>query len=288
MSDQDKQRVPSSSYMMDAENVAEMARLIRNARALSQLIGLAPAEIALAERHRLLDIACGPGAWVLEVAERFPTAHVTGIDISEPMLAYATLTAQQQQLSQVQFQQMDATRPLDFADASFDFIHARLIEGFLTTEGWSALLAECVRLLRPGGVLCTVEVDNMGSNTSPALTRYNSLFIQAMRQAGKCFTASGDALGILAVQARLLQQAGLRNVHSRAHVLNYSVGMPMYQTGYENFATMMHLLQPLLLHFHLATQEELAQLTAQALEEMSEPTFCGVMLFQSVWGEKPA
>lgn len=287
MSNQGDQRFTPSGYMMDAENVAEMARLIRNAREVSQTLGLCPSEITLADKQNILDIACGPGEWVLEVAGRFPATRVTGIDISQNMITYARLTAQDQQLWNAQFGIMDATQPLDLPADTFDLIHARLIEGFLSTANWATLLADCFRLLRPGGVICTVEIDNMGSNTSPALTHYNTLFVEALRRAGKCFTASGDATGIIAVQARLLQEAGFVAIQSRAHVFDFSTGMPAHKTVYENFSTMLHLLQPLILHFDLATPGDLVRLREQALEEMRAETFCGVMIMQSVWGEKP-
>jgi ubiquinone/menaquinone biosynthesis C-methylase UbiE len=284
MSNQDNLQ---SGYMMDAENVAEMARLIRNAREISQTIGLCPKEITLADKQTILDIACGPGEWAIEIAHLLPTSRIMGIDISQIMTRYAHLTAQDQQLLNTQFRIMDATQPLDFPDSSFDLIHARLIEGFLSRDDWPKLLADCFRLLRPGGVICTVEIDNMGSNTSPALTHYNTLFVEALRRAGKSFTTSGDATGVLAVQARLLQNAGFTTIHSQAHSFNYSTGMPAHKTVYENFATMLQLLQPLITHCKLATTEDLRRLRTLALEEMSAETFCGVMILQSVWGEKP-
>ena len=53
------------------------------------------AHLVLREAHpapgeRVLDVGCGPGATTLPYAAAVgPTGHVTGIDISEPMLAVA-------------------------------------------------------------------------------------------------------------------------------------------------------------------------------------------------------
>ena len=51
---------PTSGYVVDAENVAEMARLRRQARMLSEHLGLYPQQLALAQRSHILDIGCGP------------------------------------------------------------------------------------------------------------------------------------------------------------------------------------------------------------------------------------
>jgi tRNA G46 methylase TrmB len=63
-----------SSYQVDAENIAEMARLIRQARLLGTHLGLFPNKLDLTHSSSLLDIGCGPGEWVLEIAQRFPAS----------------------------------------------------------------------------------------------------------------------------------------------------------------------------------------------------------------------
>ncbi|WP_165423070.1 hypothetical protein [Ktedonosporobacter rubrisoli] len=50
----------SSSYVTDAENMAEMARLIKQARQVTQCMGLLPQEIP--EPTSVLDLGCGPGS----------------------------------------------------------------------------------------------------------------------------------------------------------------------------------------------------------------------------------
>src|ERR1700730_10707165 len=70
---------PTSGYVVDAENVAEMARLRRQAQMLSEHLGLYPQQLALAQRSHILDIGCGPGEWALEIAQRFPGSRITGM-----------------------------------------------------------------------------------------------------------------------------------------------------------------------------------------------------------------
>lgn len=277
---------PSSGYQVDAENAAEMARLTRQARMLSAYLGLIPDTLNPRQAHAILDIGCGPGEWVLEIARRYPTSQVTGIDISERMTAYARYCAQEQYLSNARFQVMDARQPLAFPDASFDIVHARFITGFLSVTTWPLLLRECFRILRPGGCFSTTEFESLGITTSLSLTLYNSLIVQAGRKAGQCFAPAGDQYGVTAVQHRLLQEAGFQQIQQQAHVINYSASMPAHQAMYDNFSTFMKLIQPFLVRQGVTTQEEIEILYARALEEMEAETFCAVAFFQRAWGAK--
>lgn len=276
-----------SSYFIDAENAAEMARLSRQAKLQSERLGLFPEELDLERKSAILDIACGSGEWALEVAQKFPDKQITGVDISELMTSYARYMAESRSLANVHFQVMDVRQPLIFDDASFDIVNARLITGFLTTTMWPVLLKECFRLLRPGGIMCSTEIDNLGVTTSPALARYNHLFLQTMRKAGQCFTSEGDQIGITAVQAKLLADADFQHIQHQAFSINFSAGVPGHEAVYDNLKTFMKLLQPFIVRYGLATQQEIEGLYERALYEMEAEDFCSVAFFQRVWGEKP-
>jgi len=279
---------PATGYVVDAENVAEMARLIRQARTLSEHFGLLPESIAPSPGERILDIGCGSGEWALAMAERFPDSRITGIDISERMIAYARYVAHDRGIVNIQFEVMDACQPVAFSDASFDMINTRFIVGFMSTVLWPRLLRECFRLLRPGGPFCSCEPESLGTTTSLSLAQYNLVITQAMRKAGKCFSPSGEQLGITAVQHRLLQEAGFQHLRQEALGINYSIGMPAHLAMVENFQTFLKLLQPLIVRNGLATQEYIEILYARTLEEMQVDDFCAMAFFQRVWGNKPA
>lgn len=276
-----------SQYPIEAENVAEMARLSKQARLLNEHLGLVPSPLSLSQFPSMLDLGCGPGDWVVQVAQSSPASHVVGVDLSKLMIAYAQYCAHTQSLSNTYFLPMDARQPLSFSDASFHLIHARLITLFLSTITWPQLLQECFRLLHPGGVLCNTEIDSIGITTSPAITRTSALYTQALRQAGQCFISEGPSFGIVAVQARLFAQAGFQNIRQQAAVLNFSRGMPAHQPWCENFRAALKLIQPFLVSSGVTTQEELDLLYQRALDEMEREDFCAVVFFQTTWGDKP-
>jgi SAM-dependent methyltransferase len=74
------------------------------------------------EKGILLDIACGPGGWALEMALAYPSIQVTGIDISPGMIDYANAQAHASGLDNVKFQVATITDPLTFPDDTFDLI----------------------------------------------------------------------------------------------------------------------------------------------------------------------
>jgi SAM-dependent methyltransferase len=125
-----------TTYLNDPESDAEMARLIKQGRVLTACMGgVFPEQRGhLNGIHDVLDIACGPGGWALEVASSYPHMQVTGCDISRAMIEYATLQASLQHLENVRFEVLDATAPLPFADASFDLVNARTITIFMRTS----------------------------------------------------------------------------------------------------------------------------------------------------------
>lgn len=88
----------SSSYFMEAENIAEMARLMKQARLFSATTGLLPPTVKLTGAATVLDVGSGPGEWAMAVAQQFPACSVTGIDTSQIMTHYATASARVQEL----------------------------------------------------------------------------------------------------------------------------------------------------------------------------------------------
>lgn len=277
-----------NTYFIDAENAAEMARLVRQDRLITrEMGGLFPEQSTLSGIHDILDIACGPGGWVLDVARAYPDMQVVGVDISELMIAYARAMASTQGVNNARFQVMNALKPLDFPDHCFDLINARLIVGFMPTEAWPRLLRECLRITRPGGVIRLTEGDVWGITNSPAIEKLCGMFSHALQLAGHSFSPDGRTAGITPMLSRLLRDAGYQHMQKTAHVIDYSTGEHAHGDFYQNFMTAFKLMQPFLIKTGVTTQEEVDALYYRALEEMQADDFCGLWYFLTVWGNKP-
>jgi ubiquinone/menaquinone biosynthesis C-methylase UbiE len=261
---QDKQpyfgQKPANAYVIDAESTAEMGRLMRLDEVLTECMGgLFPEHPDLTAVRDTLDVACGPGAWASEMAYTYPQMQVTGIDISEIMIRYAQEMARVQRLENAHFQVMDATKPLAFPDNSFDLVNARLITGFMRKEDWPGALQELVRITRPGGVIRLTETNDWGISTSGAHEHLTHLFARACYVTGRSFSAYANAhhVGTTLMLEPLYRQAGLEEIHKKAHVLDFSVGTRAYHSTYENLKVAFKLLQPFIVQAGVASQEEL-------------------------------
>ncbi|QBD75831.1 class I SAM-dependent methyltransferase [Ktedonosporobacter rubrisoli] len=277
---------PETRYPIDAENVAEMARLTRQARIFTSTMGLLPPGVQLRSGQCILDLGSGPGEWSLELARSQRSIEIVGIDISEVMTQYAQSIAKEEGLQHLHFCTMNATGPLSFPNASFDLIHARLIGGFLSPTLWPALLKECIRVLKPGGLLVGTEIDDMGSSNSPSLTRLVSLAMRAFHQTGYCFTAEGDHNGLVAVYPSLLKEAGFSAIRHEAFLFNYSFGESTHQESVLDWSIAFRLLIPFLARVTGETEQALEALRQRAIEEMQSPQFCACSFVARFWASK--
>jgi ubiquinone/menaquinone biosynthesis C-methylase UbiE len=88
-----------------------------------------------------LDVGTGTGAAALEIAERFPSARVVGVDIASEMVERARQKASGR--ANVSFEVGDASA-LPYDDASFDLVTAANMIPFFD---------ELARVVRPGGAV---------------------------------------------------------------------------------------------------------------------------------------
>jgi len=236
---------------------------------------------------RVLDIACGPGGWALEVAREHPEIEVTGIDISEAMIRFAKALATSRGYGNVSFLVMDATQPLQFEDASFDLVNARTLFGVLAPRDWPRLLAECKRILRPGGVIRLTEPEAPVS-TSPALNALWEMAIKSFVVSNRSFSRDGRHLGITLALKPLLREAGFEHISHRGHVLDISAAAEDAEGYRVNFRYAIKLVEPFYLKLGLTTEEEYEPLYNQMLAEMLADDFSGYWMYVTVLGEKPA
>lgn len=276
-----------NTYVMDPESAAEMARLMRQDQLITVgMGGIFPEPISLDRVRYVLDLACGPGGWPLEVAYTYSDTEVIGIDISDRMIAYASAQARVQQRSNVRFQVMNILKPLDFPNDSFDLVNARLISGFMLQANWPSLFRECMRVLRPGGLLRITEVEP-GLSNKPYFEKSLHTGIQAMHRAGLNFSPNGFHYGIVHMLPYFFRQAGLSVQGQMAHGIEFSFGTEAHDGFYHDLSTALHLLESLVVKTQTATADEWRDLSMKAMAEMYEEDFCALWMFLTVWGSKP-
>lgn len=275
------------TYFIDAENAAEMARLINQDRLITRCMGgLFPSQLDLGNMHAILDIACGPGGWALDVARTYPNTRVTAIDISQIMIAFAQYQAAQMDITNVHFQVMNILQPLAFPDQTFDLVNVRFISGFLPQTQWMPFLQECFRIMRPGGLIRLTEPERTISN-SPSVEQLNDFLARAMHRAGQSSSPNELQFGITPLLRSFLTRAGYSNIQKAAYILESSAGTEEHLSQYQNSMVFFKLLQPFFVKAGITTQEEAEVLYQRTLDEMMKSDYCAVWYFLSAWGEKP-
>ena len=94
--------------------------------------------------QHVLDLGCGTGYWTQRLAEHYPDAAITGLDLAPGMLAHA----QAQYGDAIRWQQGDAAA-LPLSDASVDLVFSNLAIQWCPDIG--AVMQELARVLAPGG-----------------------------------------------------------------------------------------------------------------------------------------
>jgi ubiquinone/menaquinone biosynthesis C-methylase UbiE len=285
-----KMTEPDNTYVIDPEHAAELARLMQQDRLLTEgmggLLPEFPAGPPLPAGGRVLDLACGPGGWAMELAFAFPKVEVIGVDISRQVIEYARAQAWSRGLANAHFQVMNVMEPLAFPDGSFDLINGRLLCGFMLPAAWPRLLQECFRLLKAGGVIRLADTEG-SLTTSPATERFSALCAEALKKAGQSFSADGRHVGITPVLPRLVRQAGFVDVRLRSSVIEWSIGTEAYYPVFKDAMVFVELVQPFLVKAGVATKEELERLMQQAVAEMQQEDFAAISTMLTVWGRKP-
>ncbi|MGD8464510.1 MAG: class I SAM-dependent methyltransferase [Anaerolineae bacterium] len=105
--------------------------------------------VAMTQAGQAVDLGSGPGHLVIKLAQAAPDLMVTGIDLSDEMLAEAERYARRSGLEdRITFKRGNVAQ-IPFPDSSLD-----LVVSTLSLHHWSdpvGVLDEIVRVLRPGG-----------------------------------------------------------------------------------------------------------------------------------------
>ncbi|KAF7724305.1 hypothetical protein EC973_001151 [Apophysomyces ossiformis] len=229
--------VSNSSYFMPRDE-AEQDRLNSQHFSIKAVFGgnIMPQVLEnLPTNAKILDIGCGSGSWVMEVAIDHPSAQVIGVDMADmfPM----TIRPEN-----VRFQLHNVLEGLPYEDASFDFVHMRLMLGALRTNEWPEVLIEIDRVLKPGGSVQLVEGDFTETSQSPLIEKVITAFHNAM------YERDQDPW-IASKLKTLLEQLSYEAIHVETRKFDYSKPEdPIAQEMLWNWRNTLRTLRPALSH----------------------------------------
>jgi len=137
----------------------------------------------------MLDVATGTGDFAVLSAQKLHPSKITGIDISEKMLAVGVEKIAKQNLQSVVSLEVGDAENLSFPDASFDAVTVGF--GVRNFENLQKGLQEIHRVLRPNGVAAILEFSM--PEHFPVKQVYTFYFKYILPTIGKLFSKDYDA-----------------------------------------------------------------------------------------------
>jgi ubiquinone/menaquinone biosynthesis C-methylase UbiE len=120
-------------------------------------------KLAAAPGERILEIGFGTGHCLVELSRAVgPTGMVYGIDISEKMLALTRELLEKEHVADRVEAQCGDAEALPYDDVSLDGVFMSFTLELFDTPEIPRVLAECKRVLRPGGRLSVVAISKEG------------------------------------------------------------------------------------------------------------------------------
>jgi ubiquinone/menaquinone biosynthesis C-methylase UbiE len=259
-------------------NPAESARLRRQSQELRPQTAELLGRIGLAPGQSAMDLGCGPsGILGLLSAAVFPGGRVVGLDADPVHTAMARQYAGELGLLNTDVVTADA-RHTGLPPDGFDLVHARTV--LVTIPEPQEVLAEMVRLARPGGWVASQEPDIENAFCYPPLPAWDRL--REIFRAS--FGRSGADLLIGRRLPELYRQAGLEQIEVVVHA-------PVYPAGHSRRTLLPDLvrsLRPMIIELGLSDERELAELDQAVREHLADPrTLALAHLLVVTWGRKP-
>lgn len=128
-------------------------------------------ELPLTENIRILDAACGSGAYSIAVAEGLPVGGlIYAVDLWREGIAALKENIKLNNLRNIKAKVVDLRKELPMADDYFDLcLLATVWHDFIAEGTEAAVIKEIKRVLKPSGMLAVVEFKKIDGPPGPPL-----------------------------------------------------------------------------------------------------------------------
>ncbi len=166
----------------------------------------------------VLDLGCGPGSLTQQLLALLPHSQIIGLELEQALLERAKQVVPAADAERVRFVQASVMET-GLADNSVDFAFARFVFQHLGDPIGAA--REALRVLKPGGRLAIIEVDE---GSFPVVFEPAIPQLEALRQKSiQAQAARGGNRSIGKHLVRLLRAAGFEDVRLDAYVAHSDV-----------------------------------------------------------------
>jgi len=239
--------------------------------------GLIPEQLDSVDFHDVLDVACGLGEWLLDMAFKYPEKEFVGLDRHAARLDYARAYASVQGIEHVKFFQGDMLH-MPFKDGSYDLVHGRFLLMTVTATVRRVLLNEMVRVCMPEGYVLLQETLFPVTNCDASMYWFD-LFRLAQERAEITPLVACDI-------EQQLYQAGCRSVQHIDTMIPISHGTAANRALCTHAIEMQNFLAPFLLSTGVVTADQLNKISMQVHIDLVSKDFVGVWPVVAFIGQK--
>lgn len=169
----------------------------------------------LQPRMRVLDCGCGPGSISLGIAGRIAPGELVGVDMDASQVELAARDALAHGMTNATFK-AGSVYDLPFESNSFDAVFSHALFEHLSDPGRGA--KECLRVLKPGGVIGVATPDWSGFIVQPSSPELDAA-LEAYKRLQK---ENGGDVNMGGKLAGMLVQAGFIDARMKARYENYA------------------------------------------------------------------
>ena len=261
-----------SKYLLESRD-GEIERLAIQSAAMApetirmlELVGIEPG-------WTCLDIGCGPGGITDLLSDKVgASGSVTGLDMNAGFLEHARATAP----PNVAFVAGDACGS-DLLTGSFDLVHMRFVAS--PTGDVERLLAEAIRLTRPGGIVALQEPDGTSLNCYPPNLAWDKLKAALLG----AFNGVGADPELAKRLYHAVRQTGLSEVQLRTFIVGVRAGDPLV----DYLPSTVESLRSTIFKLGLLSPADLPGLLAECRNHLQQPdTSFTMFTVAQVWGRK--
>jgi SAM-dependent methyltransferase len=257
---------------------AEQERLERQAEELAPESAWLFDQIGVSDGWRVAEIGCGPRGCLALLSERVDASgRVIGVEASAEEVERARQFVAASHFANVDVLCVDG-RATGLPSGTFDLVTSRLV--LVNVPEPKQIVAEMVRLARPGGVVAFHEADSSSQRIEPPHPAQDRLLELLARYAA--MNGIDRSIGLRV--PRMLREAGLTDLRTNALIHAYPPGHArrMLLLDFAENA------RARLLEKGLVRESELDELTRALRRHLEDPgTLVISSLFLQCWARKP-
>lgn len=245
---------------------------------------LIPAPISMHHMRTVLDIGCGAGDWLIDLACHYPGIQMYGLDINHETLKQARERCLYNHLTNIRWRQIDTVQDVPLPNSYVDLIHLRRCHYWIAPQRWRAFFAACTRLLKPEGWISVADIEVV-ELSSPAFVTLQSALWHTLKRLNHCMDPTGITYGNLPRLPGMLHASSFDQVSYELHAIDLG-----FMSGLSGQYFLSNALQNLYsTRDIIIAQGELSADTFDALfsqlqADLQDPYLCGWGYLISAWG----